>query len=477
MVLMTRSFGTVALVFAALTVPVATATSAAPASRNGDLSGPAGVARSVRVMADASDEWPITECGTVDGTGCAASSKRVDLARPTFSNPTDITNPMLPVSQLRSVVQLGTVEGKPFRSETTTLPEIGVVDWSGQRIPVVLSQYVAYLDGDIEEFALDRYAQADDGSVWYFGEDVIDYDGGSAVLTEGTWIAGRDGPPAMLMPAHPHFGDVFRVENVIGAVFEELTVKRVDQIVNGPNGRVPGAIVVDELGVTGGHSEKTLAPGYGEFLTRSDGEIEAMAVATPTNSIPGGVPVAIRKMLTAAWGTLEYARQQDWTSAAASVRLIRTQFDQARATPQPPRVVDSLRAASRALDAAVKRKNVAATEQRSIDVAQATIDLGARYLPPASTEVARFHLHTQQLRVDAAAHDAEGVTGEVAALEWVRDRIAGRLDPAGRVAVDNALRDLRTAADAKNLASAADHATRLASLLRNVSAKSAMFAA
>jgi hypothetical protein len=60
------------------------------------------------------------------------------------------------------VVQVGTVEGRPFRSETTTLPGTGVVDWYGQRIPVVLSQYVAYLDGKIEEVAIDRYAQADD---------------------------------------------------------------------------------------------------------------------------------------------------------------------------------------------------------------------------------------------------------------------------------------------------------------------------
>jgi hypothetical protein len=45
--------------------------------------------------------------------------------------------------------------------------------------------------------------------VWYFGEDVIDYVGGAAAFTEGTWLAGRDGPPAMIMPAKPKHGDVF----------------------------------------------------------------------------------------------------------------------------------------------------------------------------------------------------------------------------------------------------------------------------
>ncbi|MBA2558796.1 MAG: hypothetical protein H0V07_02740, partial [Propionibacteriales bacterium] len=271
---------------------------------------------------NASDEWPITECGTFDGQGCTPTSERVDLDRPTFSDPTKIDNPLFPVSTLDSVIQVGTVDGLPFRSETTTLPDTGVVDWYGTEVPVVLSQYVAYLDGQIEEVALDRYAQADDGSVWYFGEDVIDYRQGSAFFTEGTWLAGRDGPPAMVMPAQPELGDVFRVENVIGIVFEELTVIEKDKTVVGPNGPVPGAIVVDELGVSGGHSKKTLAPGYGEFLTRGSGELEAMAVATPTNSLPGGSPVEIRKILTAAWGTLEYSRAKDWQFARASVRRI-----------------------------------------------------------------------------------------------------------------------------------------------------------
>jgi hypothetical protein len=61
--------------------------------------------------------------------------------------------------------------------------------------PDVRLALLAYLDGTITEVAIDRYAQADDGSVWYFGEDVIDYVGGAAAFTEGTWLAGRDGRP------------------------------------------------------------------------------------------------------------------------------------------------------------------------------------------------------------------------------------------------------------------------------------------
>ncbi len=421
-------------------------------------------------LANASDEWPIAECGTVDGTGCAPTSKRVDLVRPRFSNPLHITNPLFPVSNLQSVVQLGLVDGKPFRSETTTLPQTGVVDWYGREIPVVLSQYTAWLDGRIEEIALDRFAQADDGSVWYFGEEVTDYKDGVALSTEGTWLAGRDGPPAMVMPANPKLGDVFRVENVIGIVFEELTVTKVNQTLHGPNGPIQGALVVDELGATGGHSEKTLAPGYGEFLTTNKSELEAVAVVSPANSLPGGVPLAIRKIVTAATGELEYVRAEDWDTATATANRIQAQFDLVRATQQPPRVIAALGTTLRSLKRAISARNINKSETRAVDIAQSAIDLEARYLGHDDIEIARFHNHVQKLRVHAAADDLGGVVGEVASLEWVADRLRGQLGSAAQGTLDTDMRDLRRASDDENVAAAADHAVRAANNLRNLAA-------
>ncbi len=417
---------------------------------------------------DQSDEWPVTECGTNTGRGCAPSSDRVDLERPTFSDPTHITNPLFPVSEVGSVIQVGIVDGLPFRSETTTLPESGVVDWYGEKVEVVRSQYTAYLDGAITEVAIDRYAQADDGSVWYFGEDVIDYRGGSAYFTEGTWLAGRDGPPAMVMPADPQLGDVFRVENVIGIVFEELTVVEVNKTVAGPNGPVPGAIVVDELGVTGGHSFKTLAPGYGEFLTRNGHELEALAVATPTDALPGGAPAALRKALTATWGTMEYARARDWRTAGRSVDRLRTQLADVGSTQQPPRLMALARASLRALDAAVREHRVTRAEVETINVTQSLIDLEARYLSPGEIEVARFHLHAQRLRTNAASRRGGAVLSEVAALEWISQRLS-LAGPSADI-VHRELSGLRAAAGSRAWGSAADIAVRLASFVRDSAA-------
>lgn len=61
---------------------------------------------------DTTVEWPVTRCGTYSGKGCAPTSDRVDVERPTFSNPTEITNPLFPITGLDSVVLLGKVDGR-----------------------------------------------------------------------------------------------------------------------------------------------------------------------------------------------------------------------------------------------------------------------------------------------------------------------------------------------------------------------------
>ena len=95
----------------------------------------------------------------------APQAARVDLCAPAFSAPTRITNPLFPIGRLRSGLLLGRVDGKRFRTETTLMPHATTIRWNGRRIEALESQYVAYLDGRLHEVALDRYAQADDGSV------------------------------------------------------------------------------------------------------------------------------------------------------------------------------------------------------------------------------------------------------------------------------------------------------------------------
>ena len=151
-----------------------------------------------------------------DGTTTPTAPKadRVDRSEPSFSNPTEVDNPLFPISDLHSAILIGNDEGHLLKIETTLLPDPKVIAWKGKRVKTLVSQFVSYLDGRMHEVALDWYAQADDGSVWYFGEDVFNYEDGVVADTNGTWIAGKDGPPGMIMPVDPQLGDAFRPENI-----------------------------------------------------------------------------------------------------------------------------------------------------------------------------------------------------------------------------------------------------------------------
>jgi hypothetical protein len=414
----------------------------------------------------ASTALAATPCGTYSGRGCAPPSERVDLTKPSFSDSTNITNPLFPISRLRSVVLLGHVDGKPFRTETTLVPGTSTVNWNREQVRVLVSQYMAYLDGRLDEVALDRYAQADDGSVWYFGEDVFDYRNGTVALTEGTWLAGREGPAAMIMPAKPTLGDVYRTENAPGIVFEEVTVKTLGKTVAGPRGPVEGAMVAAELHSDGSTEDKIFAPGYGEFRTAGGGDLEALALAVPTDALSGPMPPELVTLAEGAEGILEAARLGEWEGAKATIRRMHPAWKTLNAGSQPPMIAARLSRSLAALTRAVRVEKAARAEQKAIDLSQSVYDLELRYRPPAKIDVARFHLWTQQLRVHAAAKDLADATGDVAVLEWIRDRIAHSLDPTGRNELNSRLRDLRLATDARNLPAAADHAARLGARLQ-----------
>ncbi len=396
----------------------------------------------------------------------APESERIDVVVPTFSDPTTITNPLFPISDLHSAVLNGRVDGKPFHTETTLLPETRIIEWAkGERVETRISQYVAYLDGRIEEVALDFYAQADDGSVWYFGEDVFNYQDGNIADTDGTLIAGKEGPPAMIMPGNPQVGDVYRPENVPGLVFEEVTIKAVDKRVAGPRGPVDGAIVAGELHQDGSRESKMFAPGYGEFFTGSGGDFEALALAVPTDALDGPVPMDLRTLSVSADATFAAVRASDWKVASASLGKLEAAWTRYRSGQVPPRIAAEMTSAIKGLDKAVAACDRTHAGTAAVDVAQSALELQLRHRPPAEIDQARFELWARQLIVDASAGDTGGVRGDLATLEWIRDRFAVTIDGVDLTRIDTQLVGLRGALNDGDLHAIAARAERLRSAL------------
>ena len=116
---------------------------------------------------------------------------------------------------------------------------------------------------------------------------------------------------------------MFRTENVVGIVFEQVTVKAVGRTVAGPRGPVPGAIVGEELHLDETTERKTFAPGYGEFLTGAGRDVEALAIAMPTDALPAPVPAPLERLVTGAEGILASVETGDWRAAAVTLRRMR----------------------------------------------------------------------------------------------------------------------------------------------------------
>ena len=401
----------------------------------------------------------------------APESERVDLAMPTFTDPTNITNPLFPVSQQASVLMLGHVEGKPFRTEVTLLPETRIIEWEGQQVEVAVSQYTAFLDGRITEVAYDLYAQADDGSVWYFGEDVFDFRDGTIVVTEGTWLAGRDGPAAMIMPGNPQVGDVYRTENAPGFVFEEVTVSSVSETLDGPLGPIEGGMLALELHMDGATEDKVFAPGYGEFYTSGGGDVEALAMAVPTDAASGPVPAELTAMSDGALAVYEAASSHDWGAAATRTSEVDSGWKSYPADDVPRLIGPRLDAAVRKLQRAVRGKDVAAAQSAAIEAARLTFDLQLRYRPVTEIDLARMDLWAAQLIVDVAAGDMAGVGADAFALDYVRDRIRAALDEAALARVNTEIGTIQVAIADGEPSAAAKAAGRLRATIATLVSK------
>jgi len=401
------------------------------------------------------------------GLEIAPDADRVDLSVPRFSHPTEITNPLFPISQQASVLMLGQVGGLPFRTEVTLLNETRIVQWEGQSVEVAVSQYLAYLDGKVTEVALDLYAQADDGSVWYFGEDVFDFRDGAIVVTEGTWLAGRDGPAAMIMPANPQVGDAYRPENAPGFVFEEVTVAAVGQSLDGPLGPIEGGITADELHSDGGHEQKIFAPGYGEFLTGDGSDIEALALAVPTDAVSEAMPADLVAISAGGLDIIDSATAGAWTDASATAADLSAAWERYRAGDVPRLIEPQMTDALAALSDAVAAEDPAAAGQ-AIEVARLAYDLQLRYRPAVEVDLARLDLWAAQLILDVGADDQSAFGADAFALDYIRDRIVHALDSADRVAVNLALGEIQVAVVDEEMEAGEETAARLREILADL---------
>lgn len=138
----------------------------------------------------------------------------------TFTNPTIITNEFFPLAAGDELVLEGEDDGEIIRVEITVSDPIDTELVDGVETLVMVE--TEYEDGELVEISYNFMAQADDGTVCYFGEDVDIYEGGVVVSNDGAWRAGVNGAlPGIMMPANPQVGDAY-FQEVAPGVAEDM---------------------------------------------------------------------------------------------------------------------------------------------------------------------------------------------------------------------------------------------------------------
>jgi hypothetical protein len=140
-----------------------------------------------------------------------------------------------------------------YKGEEDAEPERVVTDVThdektilGVKVVVVLDR--VYMSGELKEKTLDWYAQDKRGNIWYFGEDSKEYEDGEVVSTAGSWEAGKDGARAgIIMPAHPHVGQVTQQEFAAGVAEDMARVLHLGLKVSVPYGSFHACVETEEF--------------------------------------------------------------------------------------------------------------------------------------------------------------------------------------------------------------------------------------
>lgn len=124
-----------------------------------------------------------------------------------------------------------------------------------------------YEDGQLREISRNFFAMSKKTSdVFYFGEDVDDYEGGAVIGHGGQWRAGQNGARAGLyMPGEPEVGMRYYMEIHPGVAMDRAEIFQSDATVETPAGTFKRSLIVSESSPLeeGDESYKRYARGIG----------------------------------------------------------------------------------------------------------------------------------------------------------------------------------------------------------------------
>jgi hypothetical protein len=236
--------------------------------------------------------------GLLGVVAVAAGSPRA-CARPRvqgggFSSPLNITNQFFPFEVGAVKVFAGVSDKQKTAVVDIYLPGTRTFVVNGADVDTRILQETEFEGGELLEISRNYFAQADDGTVYYFGEVVDIYEDGVIVSHEGSWLVGGGGgedpegsgnasAPAVFMPPDPKLGQQWKPEDIFPIADETATVVGIEERVRVPAGSFVDAIRIRETSPPSFDSPpgyKWYAPGQGVIQAKSKGETLRLLAST-----------------------------------------------------------------------------------------------------------------------------------------------------------------------------------------------------
>jgi hypothetical protein len=172
--------------------------------------------------------------------------------------------------------------------------------------------------------------------------------------------------------------------------------------------------------------------------------VEALALAVPTDALDEPVPPQLGDISASALDAVDAIAAAQWGRATAARDAAAQSWDAYRSENQtPPRLAREMSRALSGLGAGIRAADAEQAGNAAIDVTLSSLDFQLRYRPQPEIDFDRFGVWARQIPVHADANDIGAVRGDVATMEWIRDRFAHVLEPADLTAIDAALVTMR----------------------------------
>jgi len=190
---------------------------------------------------------------------------------------TEIDNPFFPLPVGHRIVLEGEEGGRDVVVRITVLDEIETVAGVETR---VVEEHESE-GGRLAEISRNFFAQTENGTVCYFGEEVDDFDAeGNVVSHAGVWRADdRGNRPGIFMPAELEVGQAFQQEIAPGIAEDQARVIELGERTGVPAGTFTDtATLLDRDVLSGGEDTKVYARGIGLIV---DGPARMTSYVTP----------------------------------------------------------------------------------------------------------------------------------------------------------------------------------------------------